>query len=49
MKIVQDGGVEVNTIEDKSAFQAAMGPVYDQYLAANPEMTDLVNLFRNAD
>ncbi|PYG26400.1 tripartite ATP-independent transporter DctP family solute receptor [Pelagimonas varians] len=49
MKIVQDGGVEVNTIEDKSAFQAAMAPVYEQYLAANPDMTDLVNLFRNAE
>jgi hypothetical protein len=24
-------------------------PVYEKYLAANPEMTDLVNLFRNAD
>ena len=49
MKIVEAGGVTVNQIEDKSAFQAAMAPVYDQFLSANPEMTDLVNLFRNAD
>ncbi len=49
MKIVVDGGVTVNEIADKSAFQAAMAPVYDSYLAANPEMTELVNLFRNAD
>lgn len=49
MKIVIDGGVEVNEIADKAAFQEAMAPVYDKYLAANPEMTDLVNLFRNAD
>ena len=49
MKIIMDGGVEVNEIADKSAFQEAMVPVYEKYLAANPEMTDLVNLFRNAD
>ena len=49
MKIIMDGGVEVNEIADKSAFQEAMVPVYEEYLAANPEMTDLVNLFRNAD
>lgn len=49
MKIVKDGGVAVNEVADKSAFQAAMKPVYDSFLAKNPEMTDLVNLFRNAD
>ena len=49
MKIIMDGGVEVNEIADKAAFQAAMAPVYEKYLAANPDMTDLVNLFRNAD
>ena len=48
MKIVLDGGVTVNEVADKAPFQAAMKPVYDNYLAANPEMTDLVNLFRNA-
>jgi len=49
MKIIMDGGVEVNEIADKAAFQDAMAPVYEKYLAANPDMTDLVNLFRNAD
>ncbi len=49
MEIVRAGGVTVNEIADKSAFQAAMAPVYENYLAANPEMTELVNLFRNAD
>ncbi|MBL4767772.1 MAG: TRAP transporter substrate-binding protein [Rhodobacteraceae bacterium] len=49
MEIVIAGGVEVNEIADKSAFQAAMSPVYDTFLSDNPEMTDLVNLFRNAD
>ncbi|MBT0958876.1 TRAP transporter substrate-binding protein [Alphaproteobacteria bacterium KMM 3653] len=49
MKIIMDGGVEVNEIADKTAFQDAMKPVYDKYLEANPEMTELVNLFRNAE
>jgi tripartite ATP-independent transporter DctP family solute receptor len=49
MKIVMDGGVAVNEVEDKAAFQAAMVPVYDKFLAENPDMTDLVNLFRNAE
>ena len=49
MAIIIEGGVEVNEIADKSAFQAAMAPVYDKYLAANPDMTELVNLFRNAE
>lgn len=49
MEIVLAGGVEVNQIADKAAFQAAMAPVYDKYLEANPDMTDMVNLFRNAN
>ncbi len=49
MEIVKAGGVTVNEIADKSAFQAAMTPVYDSFLADNPDMKDLVDLFRNAD
>ena len=49
MKIIKDGGVEVNEVADKTAFQAAMAPVYEKYLAANPQMADLVDLFRTAD
>jgi tripartite ATP-independent transporter DctP family solute receptor len=48
MEIVQAGGTEVNTIADKGPFQAAMTPVYDQFLSDNPDLTDLVNLIRNA-
>ncbi|PVB62426.1 TRAP transporter substrate-binding protein [Labrenzia sp. 011] len=48
MAKVEEGGVAVNSVADKAAFQAAMAPVYEQYLAQNPELTDLVNLFRNA-
>ena len=49
MKIVQAGGTTVNTIADKGPFQSAMAPVYDSFLAANPDLTDLVNMIRNAD
>jgi tripartite ATP-independent transporter DctP family solute receptor len=46
MATVIAGGTKVNTIEDKAPFQDAMASVYEGYLAENPEMTDLVNLFR---
>ncbi|SDW70686.1 TRAP transporter substrate-binding protein [Litoreibacter albidus] len=49
METVKAGGTIVNTIADKGPFQAAMAPVYDGFLAANPELTDLVNMIRNAD
>lgn len=49
MDIVQAGGTTVNKIADKAPFQAAMSPVYDKFLAANPDLTDLVNLIRNAE
>ena len=32
------GGSIVNTIPDKSAFQAAMKPVYEKFLADNPSL-----------
>jgi len=49
MEKVKSSGTVVNTVEDKAAFQAAMASVYDKFLADNPELTDLVNLIRNAD
>ncbi len=39
---VEAAGVVVNMIEDKGPFQAAMAPVYEEYLAANPDMAELV-------
>lgn len=48
MKIVQDGGTVVNTIADKKPFQDAMAPVYDKFLADNPDLADLVALIRDA-
>ncbi len=49
LETVKAGGTEVNTIADKDAFQDAMAPVYEAYLADNPGMTDLVNMIREAD
>lgn len=49
MEKVQAGGTTVNKIADKAPFQSAMAPVYDKFLAANPGLTDLVNLIRNAE
>lgn len=49
MEVVEAGGTVVNTIADKAPFQNAMTPVYEGFLAENPELTDLVNMIRNAD
>lgn len=46
MKIVKDGGVMVNEIADKAPFQAAMEPVYAQFLTSNPDLQGLVDLFK---
>ncbi|MDC1296806.1 TRAP transporter substrate-binding protein [Octadecabacter sp.] len=46
MEIVQAGGTVVNTIADKGPFQDAMAPVYEGFLASNPDLADLVNLIR---
>lgn len=49
MEAVQAGGVTVNMIEDKAPFQEKMAAVYDDFLGENPELSDLVNMIRNAD
>lgn len=49
LETVKAGGTEVNTIEDKAPFQDAMAPVYEAFLASNPDLTELVNLIRDAD
>ncbi len=42
-------GVQFNEIPDKAAFQAAMEPVYAEYLAANPDLVPLVELIKSTD
>ena len=44
---VEAGGSKINEIPDKSAFQAAMKPVYDKYLSANPDLKPLVEMIQN--
>ena len=46
---VEAAGVVVNEIADKGPFQAAMDPVYADYLAANPDMAELVDLAKSTD
>ena len=46
-KKVEAGGSTVNEIADKSGFQAAMKPVYDKYLADNPNLKSLVEMIQN--
>jgi tripartite ATP-independent transporter DctP family solute receptor len=46
---VMAAGVKFNDIPDKAAFQAAMKPVYDTYLAANPDLVPLVELIQKTD
>ncbi|WP_394180624.1 TRAP transporter substrate-binding protein [Yoonia maritima] len=48
MEIVKAGGTVVNTIADKGPFQDAMAPVYEKFLADNPDLADLVNMIRDA-
>ena len=46
-KKVKSGGSAINTIPDKSAFQAAMKPVYAKFLADNPNLKALVETIQN--
>ncbi len=45
-KMVEESGVVTNEIADKGPFQAAMAPVYETYLSANPELRPLVELIQ---
>ena len=48
-KDVEAAGIVVNEIEDKGPFQSAMSTVYDDYLAANPDMKKLVELAQSTE
>ncbi|MFD0915206.1 TRAP transporter substrate-binding protein [Pseudahrensia aquimaris] len=41
-KMVEAGGATVNEVADKAAFQAAMQPVYENYLKENPDQADFI-------
>ncbi|MDU8928299.1 TRAP transporter substrate-binding protein [Alisedimentitalea sp. MJ-SS2] len=46
---VEAAGIMVNEIADKGPFQSAMASVYDEYLAANPDMKALVELAQSTE
>lgn len=48
-KDVEAAGIMVNEIADKSPFQDAMASVYDEYLAANPDMKVLVEIAKSTE
>jgi len=48
-KDVEEAGIVVNEIADKVPFQEAMASVYEEYLAANPEMAKLVEIAQSTD
>lgn len=48
-KDVEAAGIKVNEIADKGPFQDAMSAVYDEYLAANPEMKALVEIAQTTE
>lgn len=48
-KKVIESGVKYNDIADKKAFQDAMKPVYDKYLADNPDIKPLVEMIQNTN
>lgn len=48
-KDVEAAGIKVNEIADKGPFQSAMAKVYDDYLAANPDMAKLVEMAQSTE
>jgi len=48
-KDVEAAGIKVNEIADKGPFQDAMVKVYDDYLAANPDMAGLVKMAQETE
>ncbi|GHE21499.1 TRAP transporter substrate-binding protein [Halomonas urumqiensis] len=48
-EIVLEAGVEINEIEDKTAFQDLMEPVYASFIEDNPELEDLINTIRTSN
>ncbi len=46
---VEAAGIMVNEIADKSPFQDAMSSVYDEYLAANPDMAKLIDIAKSTE
>ena len=48
-KDVEAAGIVVTEIANKAPFQEAMGSVYEEYLAANPDMAKLVEIAQSTE
>ncbi len=46
MKAGRKRAFDKNEVTDKAPFQEAMGPVYEAYLTANPDLRPLVELIQ---
>ncbi len=46
---VEAGGSKINEVADKSAFQDLMGPVYDDFTAANPDLAYIIEAIQTTE
>lgn len=46
---VEESGVKVNEVKDKKAFQEKMGPVYAEFIKANPELEEWITAIRSTN
>ncbi|MDZ5699641.1 TRAP transporter substrate-binding protein [Chelativorans sp. M5D2P16] len=48
-KRVEEAGIQINEIADKSAFQAAMEPVYAAFIEENPDLEPLIRSIQQSN
>jgi tripartite ATP-independent transporter DctP family solute receptor len=46
---VEEAGVKINNVDDPAAFQAAMAPIYTNFIAANPDLEQLIKDIQAAE
>ena len=46
---VEEAGVKINNVDDPAAFQAAMAPIYRNFIAANPDLEQLIKDIQAAE
>ena len=44
---VEGAGVKINAVENKVAFQELMAPVYEGFVAANPDLASVIEAIQN--
>lgn len=45
--MVEAAGAKINEVENKVAFQERMAPVYESFIAANPDLASVIEAIRN--